>query len=83
MGASPSQPLLPASSSVRIGAGLDAFGDSRLPGIPNMLDSAGGGERGISGAGVVGVGGRAGRVSVGSLTASADAPHRARYVRQR
>lgn len=84
VGSSPFQPLLvPASSPVRVGAGLDAFRDSRLPGIPNILDSAGEGERGISGTGVMGSGGRGGRVSVGSLTHSADAPHRARYVRQR
>lgn len=75
IGTSRSQ-LLPASDSVLGGAGADP----RLPGIPNMLESAGGDEHGISSAGVLG---RGARVSVGSLALSADAPHRGRFVRQR
>lgn len=77
IGASRSQ-LMPASDSMLGGAGVDP----KLPGIPNMLDSAGENERGSS-AGAVGVGGRGARVSVGSLTMSTDAPHRGRFVRQR
>lgn len=46
----------------------------RLPGIPNILDSGGGGiEGGIEGL-------KAGKAAVGSLRVKSDAPHRARFV---
>lgn len=86
IGASSSQILPPSDAALGPG-GIDSSRDGRLPGIPNMLDSASAGGRETSGAGVVGgvvgVGGRNKRVSVGSLAASSDAPHRGRFVRQR
>ncbi|CBJ33072.1 imm downregulated 18 [Ectocarpus siliculosus] len=86
-GASSSQ-ILPPSDEVLGPGGIDASRDGRLPGIPNMLDSTSAGGRETGGGagvvgGVVGVGGRNKRVSVGSLAASSDAPHRGRFVRQR
>ncbi|CAM9912557.1 unnamed protein product, partial [Ectocarpus fasciculatus] len=87
IGASSSQ-ILPPSDAVLGPGGIDASRDGRLPGIPNMLDSASAAGRETSGGagivgGVVGIGGRNKRVSVGSLAASSDAPHRGRFVRQR
>ncbi|CAM9317187.1 unnamed protein product [Ectocarpus sp. 6 AP-2014] len=87
IGASSSQ-ILPPSDEVLGPGGIDASRDGRLPGIPNMLDSTSAGGRETGGGagvvgGVVGVGGRSKRVSVGSLAASSDAPHRGRFVRQR
>ncbi|CAN0136933.1 unnamed protein product [Ectocarpus sp. 4 AP-2014] len=87
IGASSSQ-ILPPSDAV-LGQGvIDASRNGRWPRIPNLLDSASAGGRETGGGagvvgGVVGVGGRNKRVSVGSLAASSDAPHRGRFVRQR